>query len=196
MGCVPCRSQADTQSLNIPSSPVFGLNASSISPPSEIYLPQSSSLNLHAIASARLQVPLTSVPTALQEKLRSSTDAAEQARKDRKLLVMDVEPSKRRAKGLHGGMEKRMMAARTPSAAPTSRPPTPATPALPSRAGTPAKSTPVVPLKTRIMQLLALGPRNVDDVVAKVGGGEDEVARVLKVVSGRKRLWLMTGRNA
>lgn len=36
------------------------------------------------------------------------------------------------------------------------------------------------------MQLLALGPKSVKDVVARVGGGEDEVARVLKVVSGWK----------
>ena len=140
------------------------------------------------------------MPTALQEKLRSSTDAAEQARKDRKLLVIDHEPIKKR-KALHGGMEKRMMAARVapsaavPASTPTSRP---STPTLPSRAGTPVKSGPVVPLKTRVMQLLALGPKSVKDVVARVGGGEDEVSRVLKVVSvqeGRAdaRLLLLPG---
>ena len=41
---------------------------------------------------------------------------------------------------------------------------------------------PVIPLKTRVVQLLALGPATVADIVGKVGGLEQDVMRVVNVV--------------
>jgi hypothetical protein len=43
--------------------------------------------------------------------------------------------------------------------------------------------TPVIPLKTRVVQYLALGPASVEEIVGRVGGAEADVMRVVKVVS-------------
>lgn len=40
----------------------------------------------------------------------------------------------------------------------------------------------MIPLKTRVVQLLALGETNVKDLVQRVGGAEQDVMRVVKVV--------------
>jgi hypothetical protein len=40
-----------------------------------------------------------------------------------------------------------------------------------------------IPLKTRIVQLLALGPASMEDILSRTGGNPDEVMRVVKVVS-------------
>jgi hypothetical protein len=44
-------------------------------------------------------------------------------------------------------------------------------------------TTPVVPLKTRVVQLLALGPCEESEMMRKVGGAEEDVKRVVNVVS-------------
>jgi len=40
----------------------------------------------------------------------------------------------------------------------------------------------MIPLKTRVLQLLALGPTDVEDIVSRVGGLEQDVMRVVNVV--------------
>ena len=40
----------------------------------------------------------------------------------------------------------------------------------------------IIPLKTRVVQLLALGPLSVDEIVRRVGMSDVEVMRVVKVV--------------
>lgn len=46
-----------------------------------------------------------------------------------------------------------------------------------------AAVVPMVPLKTRVVQLLALGASSVEDIVSRVGMSESEVMRVVRVVS-------------
>jgi hypothetical protein len=46
-----------------------------------------------------------------------------------------------------------------------------------------AATVPVVPLKTRVVQHLALGPASVEEIIGKVGGAEGDVMRVVKVVN-------------
>ena len=42
---------------------------------------------------------------------------------------------------------------------------------------------PIIPLKTRVIQALALGPMGLDKVVKRVGMPEEDVMRVVRVVS-------------
>lgn len=52
-----------------------------------------------------------------------------------------------------------------------------------------AAPAPVVPLKTRVVQHLALGPASVEEIIGRVGGAEADVMRVVKVVSLTSRLY-------
>lgn len=55
-------------------------------------------------------------------------------------------------------------------------------PGVPS-ASSAGAGAPVVPLKTRVVQHLALGAASVEEIVGCVGGAETDVMRVVKVVS-------------
>jgi len=137
---------------------------------SEIYLLTQSPniLTPHAIASSRLAFPPSTNSRAV-DRLKAQNEANEKERKDRVDRV--------------NGLKK----AKPPSldSAPTPR--TISSPLIPpplSASGS-ASGGPVIPLKTRVVQLLALGPQSIDDIVARVGMSENEVMRVVNVVSTR-----------
>ena len=46
-----------------------------------------------------------------------------------------------------------------------------------------AGGSPTIPLKTRVVQLLALGPTAVENIVLRVGGVQQDVMRVVNVVN-------------
>jgi len=48
--------------------------------------------------------------------------------------------------------------------------------------------SPMIPLKTRVVQLLALGPISVTDIVKRVGGAEQDIMRVVNVVCRSTRV--------
>jgi len=53
----------------------------------------------------------------------------------------------------------------------------------PASAGGSNTGGPIIPLKTRVVQLLALGPQSIEDIVSRVGMSENEVMRIVNVVS-------------
>ncbi|KAK6903944.1 hypothetical protein I203_107455 [Kwoniella mangroviensis CBS 8507] len=172
--------------LNIPNLPPIPLDPRSTGIPSELhsYNPSSSTLSLAAMASTRLNVPLTSASTArAADKLKAQNEAIERERKERALRVEgSAPPSKKRS--VAG------VAAAAPGVSSVGMGRTNSSPQMGSSTSAPTQgaSTTVtgtgqmIPLKTRVMQLLALGPTTVQDIVRRVGGDEQNVMRVVNVV--------------
>ena len=167
----------DHQRLNVPGFGPVALEELSTGTPSEIYtLPSgsSSSQTLHpvAVASSRLNVPLSSANAfGAGDKLREQNAATDQLRKDRADRVNGVKKARPQ-----DGTSSSISMARAVSS--------PVTSLNPSLSDAPAGAkAPVVPLKTRVIQLLALGPRNMQDIVDRVEMHESDVTRVVKVVS-------------
>lgn len=174
--------QLTSQSLLLPDSEPLPLEARTMGNTTEIhhFSTSSSSLTPLAHASTRLTVPLTSSSTArAADKLKQQHEAHDKERKERADRVNGV--TKPSAKlGAH-------LAAPTATATTMTR--TQSTPTMSAgsagaSAGATAPAAPMIPLKTRVVQLLALGPSAVTDIVKRVGGAEQDVMRVVKVVSG------------
>jgi hypothetical protein len=123
--------------------------------------PLATSLTPHAVATSRLTFPLSTQTTlSATDKLRAQNEAIDKDKKERAERV--VGNGKPRAR-----LDPVAASSRSSSVAP---------PILPQTA-------PVVPLKTRVVQLLALGPTEVSDIVRRVGGAEEDIMRVVQVVS-------------
>ncbi|WVW78677.1 hypothetical protein I302_100637 [Kwoniella bestiolae CBS 10118] len=171
--------------LNIPNLPPIPLDPRSTGIPSELHLynPSSSTLSLAAMASTRLNVPLTSASTArAADKLKAQSEAIERERKERAIRVEgSVPPSKKRLAPSvsSAGMGRANSSPQMGSAVPS---PAPAPASVAGSSGTGTGTGQMIPLKTRVMQLLALGPTTVQDIVRRVGGDEQNVMRVVKVV--------------
>ncbi|WWC59219.1 uncharacterized protein I303_101769 [Kwoniella dejecticola CBS 10117] len=170
--------------LNIPNLPPIPLDPRPTGIPSEIhsYSASSSSLTLNAMANTRLNVPLTSVSTArAADKLKAQNEAFERERKERAVKVDGTgqQPTKKRS------LEKSAPGISSAGMGRTiSSPQMSTTTSLPTAAAssTGSGSTPMIPLKTRVMQLLALGPTTVLDIVRRVGGDEHNVMNVVKAI--------------
>lgn len=163
---IPCRC-ADHQSLSIGDAPPILLDAQNGNP-TEIHS-LGSSLSPLGVASTRLTVPITSVSSArAADKLRAQNEALDKERKERAERVNGTKTANR----VHAVAAGATTMSRTQS----------------SPAGTGGSSTAgQVPLKTRVVQLLALGPMEEAEIVRRVGGVEQDVMRVVKVV-GRQSL--------
>jgi hypothetical protein len=118
-----------------------------------------------AVASTRLNVPMSSVSTArAADRLRAQNEAFDKERKERAERVNGVAPKHRAVASVAVPMGRTQSSpATTPASAATAQ-------------------VPQVPLKTRVVQLLALGSMGQDDIVKRVGGAEQDVMRVVKVV--------------
>lgn len=160
--------------MNIPGSDPLELHPQPAGSSSELYSYTSDTLTPQAIASSRLTVPFNSASSSkAADRLKAQNAAHDKERKDRAQRVKGEK--KAIPPALHLDHSTNM--ARTTSS-----------PAVPSSAPPTATSTPIVPLKTRVVQLLALGASSVEDIVARVGMSEGEVMRVVRVVSHFKYL--------
>ncbi|WRT64970.1 uncharacterized protein IL334_001911 [Kwoniella shivajii] len=175
--------------LDIPNLPPTPLDPRSSAIPSELllYNPNTPSLSLNAIATDRLNIPLSSVSTSrAADKLKAQGDAIDRERKERSVRVEGSAPplnnNKRNVEKFAPGIgiaNASSIMARTNSS-----------PQIKSSTITPAATTngtgtgtgQMIPLKTRVMQLLALGPTTVSDIIRRVGGDEQNVMRVVNVV--------------
>ncbi|WVQ69040.1 uncharacterized protein L199_007252 [Kwoniella botswanensis] len=174
--------------LSIPNLPPIPLDPRSTGIPSELhsYNPSSSTLSLAAMASTRLNVPLTSASTArAADKLKAQNEAIERERKERAIRVEGSAPpsKKRTAAGVAAaapGVSSAGMGRTNSSPQMGSSTSAPTQGA--STTGTGTGTGQMIPLKTRVMQLLALGPTTVQDIVRRVGGDEQNVMRVVNVV--------------
>ncbi|KAK8846784.1 hypothetical protein IAR55_005872 [Kwoniella newhampshirensis] len=170
--------------LNIPHQPPLKLESRSTGTPSEIHAFTSSpspSLSLTALASTRLSVPMSSAFTArAADKLKAQNEAIDRERKERAVRVEGSSTSmgKARSKPV-----ERLSASASTTMGRTHSSPTMGTSAAPAVNGNSVTSNhTMIPLKTRVMQLLALGPTSVADIVRRVGGDEQNVMRVVNVV--------------
>jgi hypothetical protein len=157
---LPDRGQSLTiQSLVLPDR-TLALDAQTLNP-TEIY-EVSSSLNPIGLASTRLSVPYALAPAVrAPEKARANGTSKKEAKGSTAITASD-------------SVSKLRQQAAVPLARSQSNPITQIT----QPAG-----TPIVPLKTRVVQHLALGPASVEEIVGRVGGAEADVMRVVKVVS-------------
>lgn len=141
-----------------------------------------------AIASSRLSFPLNSVSTnKAADKLRAQSQAFDRERKDRAERVNGVNNGT--SSSSSGGSKKaagRAIPAHVGDAGKMGRSmSSPISSSFPGTGSDPANgaTTPVIPLKTRVIQLLALGPLPVHEIIKRVGMSESEVMRVVRVVS-------------
>ncbi|ODN75430.1 hypothetical protein L202_06581 [Cryptococcus amylolentus CBS 6039] len=128
-------------------------------------------LSLSATASTRLNVPFTSKSTArAADRLRAQTDALDQRKKDRAARIDGSAP----ASGLNGaGKKKAERLLGSVSMAVSS--------SAPGAVGS-APAAGSVPLKTRVVQYLAMGETTEEDLCRRMGGDEHHVMRVVQVV--------------
>ena len=165
-------SVVDRKKIDIPGNSI-PLEAHTVEP-SEVHLLSSdpSGLRRLAIASTRLSVPLSSRSASKAgEKLKQSIAALDDAKSARAAAVA----------GQKAAPKPDKLPTRLPVTAPMGR--VQSSPAATVGAG----SGPVIPLKTRVMQLLALGPITAPDLIEKVAGNEVDVMRVVNVVSDASR---------
>ncbi|WVQ97872.1 hypothetical protein IAU59_004988 [Kwoniella sp. CBS 9459] len=170
--------------LNIPNLPPIPLDSRSTgATASEIhtYNPSAPSLSLSAVASTRLSIPLSSASTArAADKLKAQSEAIERERKERAIRVEGSAPPANHKNKSIGGVSA-TLASSTGMGRTHSSPQMMASASV--NTGTSSGGgQPMIPLKTRVMQLLALGPTTVADIVRRVGGDEQNVMRVVNVV--------------
>ncbi|KAL7422640.1 hypothetical protein Q5752_001931 [Cryptotrichosporon argae] len=155
--------------------------------PVDLYTASGSQLAPLATASTRLSFPLSTSLAA--DRLRAQNDALELERRQRAERVTGM-PGKATA----GKAGKPAAAPRSASAsaldtraakpkpASLARATTTAAAAAVTTAAPPPRPAPAIPLKTRVVQLLAVGQIGMPDLVARLGAAEDDVARVVNVV--------------
>ncbi|OCF37515.1 hypothetical protein I316_00640 [Kwoniella heveanensis BCC8398] len=173
--------------LNIPNLPPIPLDSRSTGTSSEIhtYNPSNPSLSLSATASTRLSIPLSSASTArAADKLKAQNEAIERERKERAIRVEgSAPPSKSRPSGVPASLSAASASMGRTHSSPQITASTSASASGGAHVGTSSGAgQPMIPLKTRVMQLLALGPTTVSDIVRRVGGDEQNVMRVVNVV--------------
>lgn len=167
----------------------------------------------HSLAHTRLTVKQTTVSAATKNKLRAGAEKAQKERSERKIVQLDSDPSlvKRGGKGKVGATKgKGKASAAAATASPAAAVPshlrqeagTASKPGSPSsrgtspgdsrfgRMGTPSglgrsgsRDPSAIPIRTRVLQLLALGPAKASDVAHRVRAPEEEVVQILQDVS-------------
>lgn len=154
--------------LNVPDQDPMPLDARPASTASEIHRLSSGpspTLKLAALATTRLNIPFSSASTArAADKLRAQTDALEKQRKERALKVDGI---KRHTDRVASGAMSAPMAVTT---------------SAPGAVWGSGTGTGSIPLKTRVMQYLAMGETTQEDLCRRMGGDEQNVMRVVKVV--------------
>ncbi|WVQ76814.1 hypothetical protein IAR50_006488 [Cryptococcus sp. DSM 104548] len=131
-------------------------------------------LSLSACATTRLNVPFTTKSTArAADRLRAQTDALDQRKKDRAARIDGSGPAvpSEMGGGRGKGVKERMAGA--PAMAVSS--------SAPGVVGA-APAAGSVPLKTRVVQYLAMGETTEEDLCRRMGGDENHVMRVVQVV--------------
>ncbi|ORY20709.1 hypothetical protein BCR39DRAFT_554905 [Naematelia encephala] len=168
-------SMKDGMNLRIPGQEAIKLTSQPTGTPSELHTLTSGpspSLAPIAIANARLTVPLTIASSSrAADKLKAQNAAFDKERKQRADRING-----------NGNGNGASAAPRTKAVEHLSA--QQATPMARTQSS-PAATQPMIPLKTRVIQLLALGPTTMDDMMHRVGATEEEVMRVVNVV-GRK----------
>ena len=123
-------------------------------------------LRLQAVSSIKLSVPISSASSArAASRLQAQTDAMDKTRKERASRVNGLNKTKTTVNVV------------TPMGRAQSNPGSSST----ARNITNEDGS-MIPLKTRVLQLLALGPVRFGDLVARVGGDDEGVLRIVKVV--------------
>ena len=154
------------QHLELPAGAPVSLRVQPCGTASEIYKFHHDTLTPHALAASRLAIPISTVSThRAADKLKAQNDAHDRERKDRADRLNGIKKAIPPSLDHIGTTMNRTMSS----------------PAVPAPSS--GSNTPMVPLKTRVVQLLALGPLSVDEIVSKVGMSEGEVVRVVKGVS-------------
>ena len=164
------KSDLPPKTLNIPNHTSLPLEPLPAGTSSEIHFlspAPHAALSLQAVATTKLAVPMSSVSSArAANKLRSQNEVIDKERQERA----------NRVNGVSKGKSIQSVVNMTPVGMTTSRP------IVENGVGTGTGGI-VIPLKTRVVQLLALGPATTADIVRKVGGLEQDVMRVVNVVS-------------
>lgn len=149
----------------------IALQAQTIGNPTEIHqLDSTGALEPIALASARLSVPLSASTSAkAAERVREQTEARDREKKANADRINGV-PKPRTVT-----LPPAAVAAQAASMARTQ-----SSPAATVTTGPP---TPVIPLKTKVIQHLALGPCPQADIVQRLRQPEVDIMRVVNVVS-------------
>lgn len=140
--------------------------------PSELYTFTGGKLNPIGTAGARLSIPFTAESTTrAADKLRQKNEALDRQKELRADRVAGKPP--RPGKPVSSGPGS------------SYQPPPAALPMTRAASGPSAitlGTTERIPLKTRIVQLLALGPATMEELLDRTGGNPDDVVRVVNVV--------------
>ncbi|KAK4686585.1 hypothetical protein P7C73_g3552, partial [Tremellales sp. Uapishka_1] len=155
-------------SLRIPGVPPCPLESNTTGSPFELHLLSSSALTPVGLAAHRLSVPFSSTNTSnAANKMRAQNEAIDREKKERAERVAGVAAPKKTT-------AIQRVAATGQMSRSQSTPP----------AGAPA--VPTIALKTRVVQLLALGAITVAGIVDRIKDSEHDVMRVVNVV-GQKQ---------
>ncbi|EKD01378.1 hypothetical protein A1Q2_04325 [Trichosporon asahii var. asahii CBS 8904] len=166
----------DDMTLNLPGQEPIRLD-SQTAQQSELYAfdPSAHQLAPIGVADARLSVPFSAASVGrAAEKVRLQNAALDAQREARAARVMGTKPSSHSRQTSLSSLPQR------PS-------PSPAPPMARTLSG-PAASTlgssmgEKIPLKTRVVQFLALGPTTVDEILEHTQGDYNDVLRVAKVI--------------
>lgn len=163
------------QSLNLPGQGPILLDAHSTGAPSELYSYSEGQLAPVGSAAGRLSVPFTVGATSrAAEKMAQKNVALERQRAQRAERVTGKPV-------VASSFGSRPVEAANFHASPI---PTPMARTQSGPAATSSMPTERVPLKTRVVQQLALGPATMQEVFDNVGGEMSDVIRTVNVVSG------------
>lgn len=170
--------RADGQSLNLPDQDPIPLDAHGTGMPSELYSYSGGQLEPVGSAAGRLSVPFTVGATSrAAEKMAQKNVALERQRAQRAERVT----GKPVAASTFGS---RPVEAVNFHASPI---PTPMARTQSGPAAAASMPTERVPLKTRVVQHLALGPATLQDIIDGTGGAMSDIIRTVNVVSGARR---------
>jgi hypothetical protein len=172
---VICSDEADRQSLNLPGQDPIPLEAHGTGTPSELYSYTDGQLEPVGSAAGRLSVPFTAGATfRAAEKMAQKNVALERQRAQRaeRVTGKPVAAASYTARPVEAS---NFHASPIPSHVPMAR----------TQSGPAATSMTMerIPLKTRVVQHLALGPSTMQGIVDTVGGEMSDIVRTVNVVS-------------
>lgn len=195
------RPPSSCQSLHVPTAPApFSLSSTKLSPPLELLsqrarLP-SAPLHLSALVHTRYSIRQTNVSQSAKDRLREGKEREEREKRGRKIIQLESDPSKTKGKGKAtssvGGSRTGTPVGRSTSKGDLLHPPGTASSSSSSRQASKSPAPPGskegtktaggIPLRTRVLQLLALGPLSSKQIASRVRANEGEVSRILDEV--------------
>lgn len=195
------RPPSSCQSLHVPTAPApFSLSSTKLSPPLELLsqrarLP-SAPLHLSALVHTRYSIRQTNISQSAKDRLREGKEREEREKRGRKIIQLESDPSKTKGKGKAtssvGGSRAGTPVGRSTSKGDLLHPPGTASTSSSSRQASKSPAPPGakegtktaggIPLRTRILQLLALGPLSSKQIASRVRANEGEVSRILDEV--------------